>query len=46
MLLGLSERIHSAVDKAFGWKVLLSEIIWRVAGSILTTGKNDKEHLL
>ena len=23
-------RIHDTVDKAFGWKVLLCEIIWRL----------------
>ena len=39
-------RSHSTVDKVFGWKVLLNEIIWGVAGSIPTTGKNNKEYLL
>ena len=24
------ERTHDVVDKVFGWKVLLSEIIWRL----------------
>ena len=38
----IPEKIHGAVDKAFGWKVILRGNHLEVAGSIPTTGQTNK----